>query len=119
MYTFINLNENKGYTCSDDMWISILTIAQSNGWEPKGTWYDITFLFDEIIDENDDILETIFNIISINNTRLEWKGSYTEKSDQIVKQADAENMYRALKMSGINPELIAFIKKGSFRIRSE
>lgn len=118
MYILVNLYNDDGYVCSDDLWISLLDLAQSYGWKPKGTRYDFIHEMEECSEDNDDEMTSLFTLISINNRRLEWNGSYSEKENQIVRKSDAVNLYQALKITGIDPELLSFIKQGSFRILS-
>jgi hypothetical protein len=118
-YTFINIETNESYTCSEELWLNALDTARKNDWEPMGTRFDRGLALEDAFDEDDEESFRLYMFILINNEFLTWDGNYTEKSDQIVTETDTGNLLESLVYeSRIDESLIDFIGKGSFRIMS-
>jgi hypothetical protein len=49
----------------------------------------------------------------------QWKGSYTEKCNQVLDFNDTVYLAEALEGTDTDPELVRFIDKGTFRICAE
>jgi len=118
MYILISTNLNSAYFCEDNIWISILELAKSHGWQPKGSRYDISFELDENIADEDDDMMKLFTWVSLNSRFINWDGNYIEKENQIVTERDAFNLMNSLKNSFIDEKFMEFLMGGSFRIKA-
>jgi hypothetical protein len=118
-YYLLNIETSDHYSCDDRVWIEAIDTAKRNYWEPDGTRFDAFYdAADQSLDGDDEHFFAYMLMIA-ENEALEWDGSYIKKRNQVVIYEDTIYLAAALEGSGVSPDLIEFIKKGSFRICSE
>lgn len=118
-YLFISIDSGEHLCCEEKVWIDAFEAAKADGWKPDGTMYDIYYDMDEELDLIEDDNRKLHTLVVAMNNVYAWDGSYTEKRNQIVTYDDAYYMAMSLKCAGVDPELCAFVEKGSFRICSD
>ncbi|HNX22809.1 MAG TPA: hypothetical protein PKG60_02095 [Spirochaetota bacterium] len=118
-YHLLNIETLDCYYCEDHEWVNAIEIAKQNYWTPDGTFFDIYYDAEDQCFDNDDILYYNYMLVLSKNEFMEWEGSYFAKRNQVVMYEDSIYLASALAGSSVNPELVKFIEKGSFRICSE
>ncbi|MCU0847094.1 MAG: hypothetical protein MUD12_04335 [Spirochaetes bacterium] len=118
-YILHNRSGNTGFVCPDGLWLAAIDAAKERGWRPEGTRFDFAYTVDRDYDCRAGTMSNMFTVITIHMDHLNWNGSYTEKLDQLVGDADAADMAAALTGTPGMEDLAAFIAKGGFRIMSE
>ncbi len=118
-YHFLNTETSEYYYCDEKEWAEALEIAKDNYWEPDGTFFDSFYEAADMSFDTDELTYFYFMLIGTRNEAEYWDGSYLTKKNQVVLYDDAYYMAQSLDGTGVNPELIEFIRKGSFRICSE
>ncbi len=117
-YLLQNVETDEFFSCSDGEWITALEVAKENYWEPDGTTFDVACCINDDCEHVDDLMAVYFAMIIIRSEFLEWNGNYTDKRNQVVMYEDAVYLAQALDGTEVNPDLIDFMRKGSFRICS-
>jgi len=117
-YYLISISDASVYTCSEELWLDVLSLARKMDWEPEGTYIDIQMEIDDVWDERQNYDMNLFLICNSHMKSLEWDNSnYIDKSGQVVTESDAYNMYMALNGTDTDMNLLEFLKKNGFRIR--
>lgn len=122
-YIFINTETLEVYSCKEDEWKRAFNFACEDGWVPDGTEYDLECQVMENCsgtEEPDyDEKSNLFYVLVSMNELTEWDGNYFERKNQIVTGVDAYYMVLSLECGDFSPDLLEFMKKGSFRISSD
>jgi hypothetical protein len=120
-YTFQNLSSGKTLIIDDEPWLMLLVLARENGWEEEGTQYDFAFQVDEEWDSMYGYGYNLWLMLQTARDMFEWKGGYTEKTNQIVYESDGYFMAQALERARPDEHgrLLDFLRSGAFRIRAD
>ncbi len=118
-YHLLNIETSEYYYSDEQEWVTAINIALQNEWDCDGTIFDVMYETEEQCFDNDDPLHFFYALNISTNEALYWDGNYFEKRNQIVSYEDTIYLAMALNGTDTNPELIEFIKKGSFRICSD
>ena len=106
------------YVATRDEWEKILTTAWMHGWDPMGTILDFEFHRQLEISRNKELgHEGHWEIARkvLDKCKL-WHGEYHLPEHQVVTDADAKGLRKALEGTGSAPEFLQFLSLGAFRI---
>jgi hypothetical protein len=119
----IALNEstresNANYVISREQWELILATARANGWNPMGTTLDFEFHCELEASSCGDLDQHKYYAIArmVLDKRRAWHGGYHVPEYQVVTDADAKGLRRALEGTDAASELLQFLSLGAFRI---
>jgi hypothetical protein len=118
-YHFVNVETGEYFYCDEQVWLRALDTAEKNGWDPYGTLYDIEYSIEDECVFLDDATEILYAVLVTMGNMGQWKGSYTEKCNQVLDFNDTVYLAEALEGTDTDPELVRFIDKGTFRICAE
>ena len=118
-YHLLNIETSEYYFCDDQVWLSAIDIAKENYWDCEGTSFDIMYEADEQCFNSNNEMSYFYAMTIAKDKSSQWDGNYTEKRNQVLSYQDTYYLAMSLEGTGIEAELIEFIKKGSFRICSE
>ena len=115
----ISLNKNgANYVTTRDEWERILTTAWMHEWEPMGTILDFEFHCQlemsrckrQSHEGKWEIARKVLDKCKV------WHGEYHLPEYQVVTDADAKGLRKALEGTNTAPDLLQFLSLGAFRI---
>jgi hypothetical protein len=120
---FISLSKdahggNASYATTFDEWEQTLATAWMHGWEPMGTVLDFEFHRQLEISrckgrKNEGHWEIARKVL---DKCRDWHGEYLLPEGQVVTEADAKGLKKALEGTDAAPDLLRFLSLGAFRI---
>lgn len=115
-YRLQNIATGTVFACEDGAWHRALAAAKDEGWHPAGSRYDFEFQLDEYCDHKLGSMMNLYIVLQLHMDHVNWKGSYTDRENQIVTDDDAAEFHYCLRAAGVEPAILAFIDGGAFRI---
>ena len=114
-----NMYDSSLYICQERIWLQIIDLAFSRGFNPVGTRLDYYYELEQVWEEDMPYAEKIFTAIMIHVRCLNWDGcNFKDRENQIVSDDDCSELLYILNDT-LPHDLKDFFKKGSFRICSE
>ena len=119
----IALNENAqgsdtNYAISRDQWELVLAASRANGWNPMGTTLDFEFHCELEASQYEGLDQQKYWAIArmVLDKRRTWHGGYHVPEYQVVTEADARGLRKALEGTDVASEFLKFLSLGAFRI---